>query len=167
MDRNGDTLAFYNQAINLGFEGIIVKDSNMSYEPGKRSIGWAKYKPPRIELDVVILSAKYGEGKRANVFGTFEIGVKSENGYVSVGQVGTGFSDADLVSLTNQLRMNIEEYSDGVYRFLPRVVLEVSADLVSRDKDGNIGLRFPRCNRIRSDKFASDANTLDDVEALE
>ena len=52
------------------------------------------------------------------------------------------------------------------YNFLPRVVLEVSADLVTRDAKGNIGLRFPRVTRIRDDKFAQDANTINDVEEM-
>ena len=75
MPENGDVIGFYNRAINDGFEGIIVKDASLPYEAGKRSIGWAKYKPPRIELDVAILNAKYGEGAKSNVFATFGIGV--------------------------------------------------------------------------------------------
>ena len=165
--KDDNVMAFYNQAINDGFEGIIVKNADVPYEAGKRSAFWAKYKPPRIELDVVIMSAKYGEGKRANVFGTFEIGVKSDKGIVSVGKVGTGFSDGDLVSLTHNLRRNVENFENNTYYFLPRVVLEVNADLVSRDEKGNLGLRFPRCKRIRDDKFAADINTLEDVESLE
>ena len=159
-----DTLAFYSRAINDGFEGIIVKDASMSYEAGKRSIGWAKYKPPRINLDVVVLTAKYGEGKRANVFGTFGIGVRTENdGYVNLGSVGTGFSDSQLVRLTNELRRQVDNYDKGTYHFLPRVVLEVTADLITKDAEGNYGLRFPRCVRIRDDKFVADINTLDDM----
>ena len=165
--KDDNVMAFYNRAINDGFEGIIVKDADVPYEAGKRSAFWAKYKPPRIELDVVILSAKYGEGKRANVFGTYEIGVKSDKGYVSVGSVGTGFSDSDLIVLTNTLRKNVEKYDNKTYYFSPRVVLEVNADLVSRDDKGNLGLRFPRCKRIRDDKFVVDINTLEDVERLE
>ena len=109
----GNIMAFYNEAINEGFEGIIVKDATTPYEAGKRSKYWAKYKPPLINLDVVILSAKYGEGKRANVFGTFELGVKANNGYHSVGWCGSGFSDEDLVSLTNTLRRNVENFDNG------------------------------------------------------
>ena len=165
--KDDNVMAFYNRAINDGFEGIIVKDADASYEAGKRSVFWAKYKPPRIELDVVILSAKYGEGKRSNVFGTYEVGVKANNGYHSVGWCGTGFSDADLVSLTNTLRRNVEVYENNIYQFAPRVVLEITADLVSRDEKGNLGLRFPRCVRIRDDKFVTDINTLEDVERLE
>ena len=166
MGEGGDVLAFYNRAINDGFEGIIVKDTILPYEAGKRSAGWAKYKPPRIELDVAITTAKYGEGTRANVFGTFGISVKSDSGFKSVGSIGTGFSDADLVWLTNELRKNVETYNNGTYNLLPRVVLEVSADLVTQDAKGNYGLRFPRCKRIRHDKFVSDINTIEDVERL-
>ena len=166
MEEGGDVLAFYNRAINDGFEGIIVKDATLPYEAGKRSAGWAKYKPPRIELDVAITTAKYGEGSRANVFGTFGISVKSDSGFKPVGSIGTGFSDADLVWLTNELRKNVETYDKGTYNLLPRVVLEVSADLVTQDAKGNYGLRFPRCKRIRHDKFVADINTIEDVEAL-
>ena len=166
MDTGGDVLAFYNRAINDGFEGIIVKDITLPYEAGKRSAGWAKYKPPRIELDVAITTAKYGEGTRANVFGTFGISVKSDSGFKSIGSIGTGFSDADLVWLTNELRKNVETYANGTYNLLPRVVLEVSADLVTQDAKGNYGLRFPRCKRIRHDKFVADINTIKDVESL-
>ena len=163
----GDIMAFYNDAINEGFEGIIVKDATVPYDAGKRTKSWAKYKPPLINLDVVILSAKYGEGKRANVFGTFELGVKANNGYHSVGWCGSGFSDEDLVSLTNTLRRNVENFDNGRFFVSPVVILEVKADLVSRDEKDNLGLRFPRCVRIRDDKFVVDINTLEDVERLE
>ena len=166
MEEGDDVIAFYNNAINDGFEGIIVKDSSLPYEAGKRSSGWAKYKPPRIELDVVILSAQYGEGKKSNVFASFELGVKSPNGFASVGRVGTGFSDQQLTTLTNQLKRNVESFEGGIFHFLPRIVLQVKADLVSRDAKGNYGLRFPRMERIRDDKFVADINTLEDVEAL-
>jgi len=163
MKEGGDVLAFYNRAINDGFEGIIVKDANSPYQSGKRASAWAKYKPPRIELDVVILSARYGEGARANVFASFDIGVKSDNGFMPLGAIGTGFSQQDLLSLTNSLRKNVEAYDNRTYKFLPKVVLEVTADLISRDAKGNIGLRFPRVVRIRDDKYVADINTAANV----
>jgi len=83
-----------------------------------------------------------------------------------VGSIGTGFSDADLLKLTNQLRPLVESYKDNKYSFLPRIVLEITADLVSQDAKGNIGLRFPRVMRIRDDKYVSDINTLEDVKQL-
>jgi len=61
------------------------------------------------------------------------------------------------------LRKIVESYKDGRYVFLPRIVLEVKADLISRDARGNIGLRFPRMKRIRDDKFVADINTIENV----
>ena len=129
----------------------------------KRSAFWAKYKPPRIDLDVVVLSARYGEGARASVFASFDIGVKSDDGFMSIGSVGTGLSEKEMLSITNKLRKMVEKYDGKTYHFTPKVVLEVTADLISRDAKGNIGLRFPRIVRIRDDKYISDINTVGDV----
>ena len=156
----------YNIAIDRGFEGIMIKDSDMTYHPGKRSKGWLKYKPPRISLDVVITSAKYGDGKRSSVYGTYGISVKDGDNYIDVGKVGTGFSDWDLDWLTTELRKNVDYYEGETYYFLPRIVLEVTSDLVTTDSDGNIGLRFPRCVRIRQDKYPADIDTLQTIEGM-
>ncbi len=153
----------YNIAIDRGFEGIMIKDADMTYQPGKRSKGWLKYKPPRFNFDVVITSAKYGEGKRANVFGTYGISVKDGSDFVSVGKVGTGFSDNQLSLLTRELRKHIESHEGDTYYVLPRIVLEVTCDLVTEDAEGNVGLRFPRCIRIRDDKYVADADTIQRV----
>lgn len=156
-------MLFYDEAIRNGFEGIIIKDADLMYEAGKRSKGWIKYKPPTVELDVVVLSVSYGTGNRKNVFGTYEIGVKSDDGFTSIGKVGTGFSDADLVYLTDKLQKQIVGRKDGIYTVSPDVILEIKSDLVSQDAKGNIGLRFPRMNRIREDKFVEDIDTLETV----
>ena len=163
-DGNQTEAAAYNTAIDLGFEGIMIKDPTMAYQSGKRSKGWLKHKPPRFNYDVVITSASYGDGKRSHVYGTYGISVKDGSDYVSVGKVGTGFSDYDLEWLTTELRKNIESYEGDTYFFLPRIVLEVTCDLVTNDANNNIGLRFPRCLRIRRDKYASEADTLDTLK---
>ena len=158
--------ASYHLAIDWGFEGIMIKDSSLAYDPGKRSKGWLKYKPPRIELDVVITSAQYGKGKRSNVFGTYGISVRDGADYIEVGKVGTGFTDEELIWLTNELRKSIERYEDNVYHFSPRLVLQVTSDLISNDSDGNIGLRFPRSMRVRHDKYPAEADTIQRVKEL-
>jgi ATP-dependent DNA ligase I len=155
--------AAYNIAISEGFEGVMIKDALAEYHAGKRSKAWLKYKPPRISLDVVITSAKYGEGKRSHVFGTYGISVVSGNDYIQIGSIGTGFTDLQLLNLTTDLKKNIDRYSDTTFYFLPRVVLEITADLISQDDKGNIGLRFPRLIRIRNDKFVKDADTIQQV----
>lgn len=162
-----DFKAFYSQAIADGFEGIMVKNLMSLYAPGKRSPDWAKYKPPRIELDVVITGARYGEGKRSHVFASFDIAVVDDDGaWCNIGAIGSGFSDGDFRSLTSQLRPIVTEYENGTYEVLPRIVLEVTSDLVTRNADGTYALRFPRLVAIRDDKPVSDINTLTDVMGM-
>ena len=159
-----DVESSYQIAISEGFEGIMIKDLETPYE-SKRSAGLLKHKPPRIELDVVIMAAKYGRGKRGDVFGTYEIGAVSGAGFSSLGWVGGGLSEGDLLHLTTTLKRIVEYYDNErqTFHFLPRIVLEITADLVSYDDDGNLGLRFPRVTRIREDKFPADCNTIEDV----
>lgn len=166
FDSDATIQSCYNMAIDWGYEGIMIKDASMIYEAGKRSKGWLKYKPPRIELDVVITSGTYGKGTRTGLFGSFGISVKDGSSYVNVGKVGTGFSDEELLWLTNELRKSIDRMDNGVYYFLPRIVLQVTSDLVTNDADGNIGLRFPRSMRVRHDKFASDVDTIQTVREM-
>lgn len=159
----------YNMAINEGFEGVMIKDLDATYQAGRRTNAMVKHKPPRIDLDVVITSAKYGDGKRSNVFGTFGISVKddsSSTGYLSIGSVGTGLSEGDLMFLTTELKKIIEKFNADVFHVLPRVVLEVTCDLISRDAEGNYGLRFPRVLRIRNDKFAKECNSILDLQMM-
>jgi DNA ligase-1 len=158
--------SFYSRAIAEGFEGIMVKNLRAKYHAGKRSPHWAKHKPPRIELDVVITGARYGEGKRGHVFASFDIAVAHQpyqNSFYGVGSIGTGFKDTDFLNLTNQLRPIVENYHDGTYHVLPRIVLEVTADLVSTNAEGNYALRFPRLVAIRDDKSVSEIDTFEDV----
>ena len=162
----GDFKAFYSQAIALGFEGIMIKNTKATYDTGKRSKHWVKYKPPQIDLDVVILGARYGDGKNGHVFSSFDIGVISESGFDKIGCLGGGFSDSELVMLTNKLRPLTTSYEKDTYVVLPRIVLTVTADLVSKNKDNSYALRFPRMKGIRDDKPVTEINTIDDVVIL-
>ena len=157
---------FYNLSINDGYEGIMIKDLNSTYHSGKRSVAWAKYKPPRFELDVVVTGARYGDGKRSSVFASYDIAVKHHDGYMPVGSIGTGFSDIDLLYLTNEGKKIVSGIEGTTHKWLPRIVLEVTCDLVTRDAYDNLGLRFPRLLRIRTDKPVSDINTYSDVVGM-
>lgn len=160
----GDFSAFYNRAIADGFEGIMVKDLEGFYEPGKRT--WIKFKPPRIDLDVVILGAEYGEHSKKNVFATFVIGVSdptTDSGYTEIGRVGNGFTDEELTMLTNKLRRIITNFNKEIYSVIPSVIIEVTADAVTKNKSGSFGLRFPRKVRFREDKVLSEINAITDV----
>ena len=170
MFEHGNIEAAYNVAINGGFEGIMIKDLDATYE-SKRSKALLKHKPPRIELDVVITSGEHGSGKRAGMIATYGVSVCgntprysiSGNSFYPVGNVGTGLSEAEMDSLSVILKRNVDTYSNGVYYFLPRKVLEITCDAVTLNQDGTYGLRFPRIVRIRDDKYPADCNTLDDI----
>ena len=165
FDENTPIDVAYNTAINRGFEGVMIKDLDAKYRSG-RSNNILKHKPARIELDLVITSAKYGEGKRSGLFGSFGVSAKTKNGYQNVGNVGSGLSDGDLLYLTTELKKIIDKYSSDVFFVLPRIVLEVRCDLISQDSDGNYGLRFPRVIRIRNDKHAYNCNTIEDIKNM-
>ena len=73
---------YYNEAIEAGFEGVIIKDPNLSYEFGKRSKGWEKYKPALVDIDVIITGATLGSGKRT---GKGKTSAKATRGYPAAG----------------------------------------------------------------------------------
>ena len=160
--RHGNVDAAYNVAINGGFEGVMIKDLNAPYQ-SKRTVSLLKYKPPRVELDVVITSGEYGKGKRAGVIGTYGVSVRDGSDYVNIGKIGSGISEEEMYSLDTQLKRIVDSFSGGTYYFLPRIVLEVTCDLISQNQDGTYGMRFPRILRIRDDKYPSDCNTIEDV----
>ena len=162
-----NSIPFYSKAISKGYEGIMIKNLDANYEAGKRSLNWIKYKPPRIELDVVITGARYGEGKRSNVYGSYDIAVNDgNNGFINVGAIGSGFSDTDLSILTQQLRLIVLRTEGETHKFSPRIVLQVTSDMVTMNEQGEYGLRFPRMMRIRDDKSVSEINTIDDVKEM-
>jgi len=164
--KTDDIKGFYAEAISLGYEGVMIKNANARYHSGKRSKSWAKHKPPRIELDVVITGARYGDGKNSNLFASFDISVMDDGDLVNVGSLGNGFSDSDLMRLTSTLRPLTMRFMKGTYEVLPRVVLTVSADLVSKNKDNGYGLRFPRMKAIRDDKPVSEIDTLEQLVGM-
>ena len=159
--------SFYSKAIEEGFEGIMIKSLDALYESGKRSTKWVKFKPPRIELDVVITGARYGEGKRAGIMASFDIAVKDDKGdFIEIGAIGTGFSDFDFANLTQSLRPIVSSFENYTHKVLPKIVLEITSDLVTKNEKGSYGLRFPRLIRIREDKSVNEINTISDVKGM-
>ena len=129
----------YMKAIKAGYEGLVLKGETQTYEPGKRS--WLKHKPALVDLDCVVINASMGTGKRAGYYGSYELGVRVDNDIVSVGSVGTGFTEEDLLV--------VHDYYDSNRQ---TTIMEVHADIITQDREGNIGLRFPRFIRLRTDK---------------
>ena len=154
--------AIYNNAIDEGFEGIMLKDASATYDAGKRGNSWWKYKPAQYELDVVITSAKMGKGKNIGLFSTYGVSILDNGNYVNIGYVGNGFSDEDLERLTGRLRKNIESVIDNEYNVLPRIVLTIVFEAVTLTDEG-YSIRFPRNKTIRDDKYPADIDKMSDL----
>ncbi|GAC1570551.1 MAG: ATP-dependent DNA ligase [Candidatus Dormibacteria bacterium] len=153
-----------------GNEGLMAKDPDSPYLPGRRGLYWLKLKRPLDTLDVVVIGAEYGNGRRRDVLSdvTFGVRVDETDELVPIGKAYTGLTDVEISEMTEQLRAEtLQEF--GRYRTVtPRVVLEIAFDNVQRSTRHRSGyaLRFPRIVRWRHDKSPADIDTLSRVAAL-
>jgi DNA ligase-1 len=175
-----DIKKFVEEALALGHEGLMAKDLNSTYRAGRREFLWLKLKPVLETLDLVVVGAHYGKGKRAGVFGSYVLAARdAETGrYKTVTRCGSGFTDDDLKDLTTRFKkiamksphedVDIEIECD-VY-FPPEVVFEIAYEEIQKSPEEKhtslMGLRFPRFVRIREDRRAEEATTVGDIEEL-
>ena len=189
-----DIQTFLDQSVQDSCEGLMIKVLNgeeSGYEPSKRSRNWLKLKKDYLagvgdSLDLVVLGAYYGRGKRTNAYGAYLLGCYNSETeeYETICKIGTGFSDEILESLYNQLKLTVISAPKSYFSydkgnntqpdvwFEPSMVWEVlTADLslspiykAGIDQLGKgISLRFPRFIRIRDDKGIEDATTSEQV----
>lgn len=156
------------EAIQAGHEGIMLKNPSATYTPGRRGKNWLKRKPDVETLDCVVTGAEWGEGRRATFLGTFELGVRSDDGYAVVGHVATGITEEELAELTERLEPYIHSESGTTVNITPAVVFEVGYEEIqeSPNYESGYALRFPRFLGVREDKNPEDADTLERVEQL-
>jgi len=156
------------ETLEAGHEGIMLKDPESAYTPGRRGKHWRKRKPDVETLDLVVTGAEWGEGRRAELLGTFEVSARTPDGYAPVGNVATGITDEQLQSLTERLESHVRS-EDGVAVDLdPAVVFEVGYEELqtSSTYESGYALRFPRFLGVREDKTPEDGDTLERVERL-
>ncbi|MFD1525916.1 ATP-dependent DNA ligase, partial [Halolamina salina] len=160
--------AFEQDALEAGHEGIMLKRPDSAYTPGDRGQDWLKRKPDVETLDCVVVGAEWGEGRRANEFGTFLLAVGSDDGYETVGKVATGITDETLAELTELLEPHVVSEDGQTVEFRPEVVFEVGYEEIQESPTYGAGyaLRFPRFVGVREDKSAEDADTVERVERL-
>ncbi len=167
---------FYKEALNAGQEGLMVKNLEAKYQPGRRvSGGWLKVKPVLESLDLVIKGAIWGTGRRAGWLGSYILACRDPNtgAFLECGMLGTGVKekkvlpdDITLKDLTNTLKPYIELEKGNEVKIKPKVVVEVAYEEIQKSPTYSSGyaLRFPRLLRIRFDKGPEEA---DDLERLE
>jgi len=154
----------FQQARRRSNEGLMIKDPESFYLPGSRGMFWFKLKKELATLDVVVVGAEFGHGKRNNVLSDYTFAVRDETTgrLLPIGKAYSGLTDAEIAELTEHFNQNtIADH--GRYREVkPDVILEVAFDSIqpsSRHASG-LALRFPRIKAIRRDKNVESIDTL-------
>lgn len=161
---------FFKESLKAGNEGVMIKNLKGIYQPGRRVEGWVKYKEIMETLDLVIIEAEWGRGKRVNWFSSFTLGCKKGDKFVSVGKVGTGIkekeSDVTFKSLTKYLKPLIISEKNKIAKIKPKLVVEIAYEEIQKSPtyESGYALRFPRVIRIRWDRSVSSASSLQMVE---
>ncbi|HET9251723.1 MAG TPA: ATP-dependent DNA ligase [Candidatus Eisenbacteria bacterium] len=161
--------AFFDEALRAGHEGVMMKGLDSRYEAGRRGGGWLKMKPAHT-LDLVVLAAEWGHGRRTGWLSNLHLGARDpgSGSYVMLGKTFKGMTDEMLEWQTRRFR-EIETDTDGTtVHVRPEVVVEVAFNDVqaSPQYPAGIALRFARVKRYRPDKTPAEADTLDRVLAL-
>ena len=153
-------------------EGLMVKDPESTYQPGRRGLGWLKLKKALATLDCVVVGVEWGHGKRRGVLSDYTFAVRETDDadarLLTIGKAYTGLTDAEIATMTERFTaLTLQDF--GRYRtVVPEVVVEIAFDRIMRSSRHRSGfaLRFPRIVRIRDDKAPAETDTLATVEAL-
>ena len=161
----GEIEKTYRDALAAGHEGIMIKLPESPYSPGQRGKNWIKIKPEVDTLDLAVIGAEWGEGKRAHAFGSFLVACQDGGKLIPLSRVATGFSDELLAGVYELLKDHVIAKAGKEVTFGPLLVFEVGyAELqASSTYGGGFALRFPRFIRIRDDKDIADIETLESI----
>jgi DNA ligase-1 len=159
---------FLSAAIRGGHEGVMVKSLSSTYQAGRRGKAWLKVKPVRT-LDLVVLGAEWGHGRRRGWLSNLHLGARDPaGGFVMVGKTFKGLTDELLGWQTEQLLARETSHEGIVVWARPELVVEIELDGVqgSTRYPGGVALRFARVLRYRPDKTPHQADTIDAVRAM-
>jgi DNA ligase-1 len=161
--------AVLGEALSAGHEGIMLKAAGAAYEAGRRGTSWLKLKPAHT-LDLVVLAAEWGSGRRHGWLSNLHLGARDPalGGFVMLGKTFKGMTD-DMLRWQTEHLTALEIGRDAhVVHVRPELVVEVAFDGVqaSPHYPGGMALRFARVKRHRPDKSAGEADTIDAVRAI-
>jgi DNA ligase-1 len=153
-------------------EGLMIKDPDSTYQPGRRGLGWLKLKKALATLDCVVVGVEWGHGKRRGVLSDYTFAVREtddpESRLLTIGKAYTGLTDAEIATMTEHFEgITLQDF--GRYRtVVPEVVVEIAFDRIMRSGRHRSGfaMRFPRIVRMRDDKTPGEIDTLATVETL-
>jgi DNA ligase 1 len=151
-----------------GNEGLMIKDPESPYTPGRRGKSWLKLKRELATLDVVVTAVEYGHGKRIGVLSDYTFAVRDGDRLLNIGKAYSGLTDLEIAEMTKWfLEHTIED--QGFRRTVePKIVLEVAFNKVMKSGRHSSGyaLRFPRIVRLRPDKLPEEADTMERVREI-
>lgn len=158
----------FNAAQSRGNEGLMIKDPESAYAPGRRGRSWLKLKRELATLDVVVTAVEYGHGKRIGVLSDYTFAVWDGENLVNIGKAYSGLTDAEIAEMTKWFLEHTIE--DQGFRLIvePRIVLEVAFNNMMRSDRHNSGyaLRFPRIVRLRPDKLPEEADRIETAREI-
>jgi DNA ligase-1 len=161
--------AFYDDALARGHEGVMAKSLEAPYEAGRRAPSWLKIKKLHT-LDLVVLAAEWGHGRRSGFLSNLHLGARDEasGGFVMLGKTFKGMTDEMLAWQTTALLARETGRDEMTVYVRPELVVEIAFnDLqASRHYPGGLALRFARVKRYREDKTAQDTDTIETVRAI-
>ncbi|MGH2427727.1 MAG: ATP-dependent DNA ligase [Candidatus Limnocylindria bacterium] len=164
--------AHFDDARDRRNEGLMVKDPDSTYQPGRRGLGWLKLKKALATLDCVVVGVEWGHGKRRGVLSDYTFAVRETDApdarLLTIGKAYTGLTDLEIAKMTEHFK-SITLRDFGRYRtVVPEVVVEIAFDRIQRSARHRSGfaLRFPRIVRMRDDKAPAEIDTLAAAEQL-
>jgi DNA ligase-1 len=162
-DRIEDEEKFFKQAIRAGHEGLMAKDPDATYTPGRRTDSCMKLKPAFETLDVDEDGGIWGSGRRRGMLSSLVVAIREKDQFKTVGKVGTGFTEETLRALTAKLEPGIITARGRNVEIEPSMVLEVDFQDIQKTNRYEAGyvLRIPRFKRERTDKSTREADTLE------
>ena len=157
-----------NSARNNKTEGLVIKNKNSKYLPGRKKGNWWKYKVDPMQLDGVLIYAKPGSGKRADLYTDYSFAIWEENKLVKFANAYSGLNNEEIKELDKWIRKNTLEKYGPVRSVKPELVFEISFDniQISKRHKSGIALRFPRITRWRKDKNIKDADSLENAKRM-
>ena len=151
-------------------EGIMFKNLKANYQSGLRCGNIVKYKNVLEDLDLVVLGAEMGNGKRAGLYSSFYVGIKNKNNFLEIGKVSSGVKDLEgseisLSNLSKILKPLIKKIEKEKIFFEPKIILQIRYQEIQISNKYNSGfaLRFPRIICLRNDKLLEEISTLNNL----
>ncbi|MFX0016576.1 MAG: ATP-dependent DNA ligase [Promethearchaeota archaeon] len=156
------------EAIQNGSEGLMLKDPTSEYQAGKRGKGWLKLKVTLPTLDLAIVGAEWGHGRRTGWLSNYHLAARGANEFQVIGKTFKGLTDLEFTQLTEQLKdleLSKEPYGISVQ---PKIVVEVEFDNIQESSKypSGVALRFARIKRIRKDKDIDEVDSIETVKQL-